>query len=304
MSGYSGILEPRPAIGAGAMLINTVLIVIMGVTVKTLAHMEVGTLEMLTWRAVVMFALLLPFLIKAEHRRAIRAADIRAHLVHAVLGIATMACFYFALRTLPLATVTTINFSTPVFALLLARVLFNERVPRIGWVALAIGFSGTLMVLRPTAEGIGLDALVVLIGSVIAAGMTLAIRRMPARSTNFAVIFYLSLFGAVFYAVVGGPVLEPPTLPEARLFLLLGLVALGVHTCMAFAYRFASSMLIGALDYLRIIWAILIGYVFFAEQPDLIDLAGIVLIVSSGWIVMRTSKAAAQQAPVKAEGTL
>lgn len=304
MSGYSGILEPRPAIGAGAMLINTVLIVVMGVTVKTLAHMEVGTLEMLTWRAVLMFVLLLPFLIKAEHRRAVRAADIRAHLVHAVLGISTMACFYFALRTLPLATVTTINFTTPVFALLLARVLFNERVPMIGWLAMAIGFSGTLMVLRPSAEGIGLDAFVVLIGSIIAAAMNLTIRRMPARSTNFAVIFYLSLFGAVFYAVVGGPTLDTPTLPEARLFLVLGLVALGVHTCMAFAYRFASSMLIGALDYLRIIWAILIGYLIFAEQPDPIDLIGIVLIVSSGWIVMRTSNATAPKEPVKAAETL
>ncbi len=239
-----------------------------------------------------------------EHRKAVRVADIRAHMVHAILSISTMACFYFALRTLPLATVTTINFTTPVFALLLARLLFNERVPRIGWLAMTIGFTGTLMVLRPSAEGIGIDALVVLVGSTIAAAMNLTIRRMPARSTNFAVIFYLSLFGAVFYAIVGGPTLETPTHPEARLFLVLGLVALGVHTCMAFAYRFASSMLIGALDYLRIIWAILLGYVLFAEQPDLIDLVGIVLIVSSGWIVMRTSSAVARKQPVKPEGTL
>ena len=86
MTGNSGILEPLPAIGAGAMLINTVLILVMGVTVKTLAHMDVPTLEMLTWRAVVMLLLLLPLLVKAEHRRAVRAADIKAHLVQPARG--------------------------------------------------------------------------------------------------------------------------------------------------------------------------------------------------------------------------
>ena len=304
MSGHSGILEPRPAIGAGAMLINTVLILVMGVTVKTLAHMDVPLLEMLTWRAVVMLLLLLPFLLKAEHRRAVRAADVKAHLVHAFFGISTMACFYFALRTLPLATVTSINFTTPIFALLLARLLFGERVSLTGWVAMAFGFAGTLFILRPDASGIGLDALVVLVGSIIAAAMNLTIRRMPARSTNFAVIFYLSFFGAIFYAVVGGPTLETPTLPEFRLFMLLGLIALGVHTCMAFAYRFASSMLIGALDYLRIIWAILIGYLVFSEQPDVFDLVGVVLIISSGWVVIRTQQSPAAVATPKPEGNV
>lgn len=297
MSGYSGILEPRPAIGAGAMLINTILIPIMGVTVKTLAEMDVGTLEMLTWRAMLVVLFLLPFFVRPEHRAAVRKADIKAHAVHALFAVSTMACFYFALRTLPLATVTSINFTTPIFALLLARLLFGERVSPLGWMAMAIGFGGTVLILRPDASGIGLDAIVVLVGSLLAAAMNLTVRRMPARSSNFAVVFYLSLFGAIFYAVVGGPMLSAPSLSEMWLFVALGAIALGVHTCVTFAYRFASSMLIGALDYLRIIWAILIGYLVFAEEPDLLDVAGIVLIIFSGWIVMRTQRSPAAGTP-------
>lgn len=295
MSGYSGVLEPRPMVGAVAMLVNTILIPIMGASVKTLAEMGVGTLEMLTWRAELVLLLLLPFLLKAEHRAAVRTADIKAHAVHAAFAIATMACFYFALRTLPLATVTSINFTTPIFALLLAHLLFGERVSLSGWLAMGAGFLGTVLILRPDASGIGLDVLVVLVGSILAAGMNLAVRRMPARSSNFAVVFYLSLFGAIFYALVGGASLTVPTPTEFGLFLVLGFVALGVHTCVTYSYRFASSMMIGALDYLRIIWAILIGYLFFFEQPDLLDLAGIGLIIVSGWVVMRSPKASAPQ---------
>ena len=282
-------------VGAGAMLMNTILIPIMGASVKTLAEMGVGTLEMLTWRAELVLLLLLPFLFKAEHRAAVRTADIKAHAVHAAFAIATMACFYFALRTLPLATVTSINFTTPIFALLLAHLLFGERVSLSGWLAMGAGFLGTVLILRPDASGIGLDVLVVLVGSILAAGMNLAVRRMPARSSNFAVVFYLSLFGAIFYALIGGPSLTVPTPTEFGLFLVLGFVALGVHTCVTYSYRFASSMMIGALDYLRIIWAILIGYLFFFEQPDLLDLAGICLIIVSGWVVMRSPKASAPQ---------
>ncbi|MDJ1018067.1 MAG: DMT family transporter [Paracoccaceae bacterium] len=277
------------------MLVNTLLIPIMGATVKTLAEMDVGTLEMLTWRAEIVLVLLLPFLLKAEHREAVRTADIRAHAIHAAFAIATMACFYFALRTLPLATVTSINFTTPIFALLLAWLLFGERVSLAGWSAMGAGFLGTILILRPDASGIGLDVVVVLVGSILAAGMNLAVRRMPARSSNYAVVFYLSLFGAIFYALIGGPSLRMPTATEFGLYMALGVLALGIHTCVTFAFRFATSMLIGALDYARIVWAILIGLFFFAEQPDFMDGLGIVLIVLSGWVVMRSPKASPPQ---------
>ncbi len=295
MSSHSGVMEPRPAVGASAMLVNTLLIPIMGATVKTLAEMDVGTLEMLTWRAEIVLVLLLPFLLKAEHREAVRTADIRAHAIHAAFAIATMACFYFALRTLPLATVTSINFTTPIFALLLAWLLFGERVSLAGWSAMGAGFLGTILILRPDASGIGLDVVVVLVGSILAAGMNLAVRRMPARSSNYAVVFYLSLFGAIFYALIGGPSLRMPTATEFGLYMALGVLALGIHTCVTFAFRFATSMLIGALDYARIVWAILIGLFFFAEQPDFMDGLGIVLIVLSGWVVMRSPKASPPQ---------
>ena len=304
MTGYSGVLAPQPAIGVAAMLINTVLIPIMGVAVKLLANMDVGTIEMLTWRALIVLVLLLPFLIGAQHRAAVISANIRAHAVHAAFAISTMACFYFALRTLPLATVTAINFTTPIFALLLARLLFGERVTIAGWAAMGVGFVGTVLILRPDAAGIGLDAMVVLVGSILAAAMNLSVRRMPAQSSNFAVVFYLSLFGALIYGVIGAPSLSVPDLPEGGLFLVLGLIALGVHTCVTYAYRFASSMLIGALDYLRIIWAILIGYLVFSERPDLIDVAGIVLIMGSGWVVMRTQRAPGQPRPPTARESL
>jgi len=278
-------------LGALAMLLNTLTIPFMGVVIKRLTELDVGTLEMLAMRSWITLGLLLPLLFFYNNFRAVKAADLRAHAVHAGLAIFTMACFYYALRTLPLVTVTAINFTTPIFALIIARMLFGEQVSRLGWAALIIGFGGTLMVLRPDANGIGLDAAVVLLGSLTAAMMNLAVRRMPARSTNYAVLFYFSLGGAVVYGVLAAPVMTTPQPVEWMWFVTLAMIALAVHTCTTVAYRVASSMLIGALDYARIIWAVLIGYVFLAEMPDWIDGLGCLLIVLSGVIVLRLGTA-------------
>lgn len=289
MSTGSGILEARPVIGVSAMLINTILIPIMGVGIKFLTAAGFTALDMLTWRSLLVIAVLLPLLLYSPNRQAIFAADFKAHFTHAAFALTSMFCFYYALRTMPIVTVTSINFTTPIFALILARVLYAEQIARLEYLAVFIGFLGAILVLRPDMSGISTDAAVVLLGSALAAAMHLTVRRMPARSTNFAAIFYLSLFGAIVYAVLGGPSLLMPTAANWGWVILLAAIALAVHFCVIIAYRFASTILVGALDYLRIVTAFAFGLLVFGEQPDLFEVAGIVLIVASGVVVLHAS---------------
>jgi drug/metabolite transporter (DMT)-like permease len=287
--GGSGVIASRPVLGATAVLANTVLVPLIGTTVKMLAAEGLSAVEILALRGWTTFLLLTPLLMLRRNREAVRAADLRAHAVHAAFAVSTMACFYFAFRTLPLVTVTAIGFTTPIFTLLLACLLYGDRVRPLGWLALAIGFAGAMLVLRPGLDGIGLDALVVLIGSLLAGGMNIAVRRMPARSTNYAVLFYLSLAGAVVYGTVGGPSVSMPTQAQFLWLLGLGLTAIAVHGCIALAYRLASSLLVGALDYGRIVFAALLGYLLFSEVPDVLDWVGIAMIIASGLVVLRLS---------------
>ena len=289
MSGSSGVVDARPLVGISAMLANTMLIPIMGVAIKRLTEDDVGTLEMLAWRSLLVMALLIPLLGVRNHLREILSADLKAHLAHALVSITMMACFYYALRTLPIVTVTAINFTTPIFALLLARLIFGERVSPLGWAAMGLGFAGTLVVLRPDGAGIGLDAAVVLFGSFLSGIANLVVRRMPARSSNFAVVFYLSAAGAIVYGLLGAPSMGMPAPDHWVWYATLAGVALGIHTFVTLAFRFAASMLVGALDYLRIIWAFLIGWFFVGEMPVPLDWVGIAMIVASGVLVLRAS---------------
>ena len=275
------------------MLGNTVLIPIMAVAIKFLTVAEFTTIQMLGWRSALVLIVLLPFLQFSRFRLAILSADLKAHMIHATLSVASMTCFYFALRTLPIVTVTAINFTTPTIAMILASLLYRDHVSPLGWFSLAIGFAGALIILNPDINGISFDMVVVMLGSFLAACTNLAVRRMPARSSNFAVIFYLTCAGMLFF---GLPALVDFRLPQGSQWLwvlLLGLVALGVHSFIILAYRFSASMLIGALDYLRIVWALAFGFFIFNEKPLIPELIGITMICASGLISvtqMRNSK--------------
>lgn len=293
----SGVIAARPLLGTTAILANTVFVPLIGISVKMLAAEGLSALEILALRSWLTFLLLVPFLAWRRNRDAVRVADLRAHAVHAAFAVATMACFYYALRTLPLVTVTAINFTTPIFTLLLASLLYGDRVRPLGWLALAIGFAGAMIVLRPDMNGIGLDSLVVLLGSLLAGGMNIAVRRMPARSTNYAVLFYFSLAGAIVYGFFGGPSVSMPTQTQFMWLIGLALTAIAVHGCIAVAYRLASSVLVGALDYGRIIFAALLGYLLFSEVPDMLDWVGISMIILSGLVVLRLSTRPSAVAP-------
>lgn len=286
MTAGSGVLEARPVVGVSAMMLNTLLIPLMGVAIKKLTELDVSTVEMLAYRSVLVVAVLTPFLVFPSNRRAIRLAARRAHLIHAVFGISSMACFYYALRTLPLATVTSINFATPIFALIFAWLLYGDRP---GWRSLTatlLGFAGTLVVLRPDADGFSADMAVVVLGSILAAAMNLSVRRMPAHSSNFAVIYYFGAAGAVVFAALYAPNARLLAIETAPWILALGAIAVGIHAFVALAYRFASSMMIGALDYFRLLWALALGLWLFGEWPDTRDTAGMVLIVGSGLYIL------------------
>jgi drug/metabolite transporter (DMT)-like permease len=286
----SGILAPRPLLGYLAMLGNTVLIPVMAVAIKFLTEADFTTIQMLGWRSWLVLLVLLPFLFFSRFRQALLMADLKAHMIHATFSVTAMACFYYALRSLPIVTVTSINFTTPTIAMILAALLYKEQVSRQGWLALLLGFAGAVIILKPDVGGISFDMVVVLVGSFLAACTNLAVRRMPARSSNFAVIFYLTISGTLFFGLPSLADFRLPAGDQWLWVLVLGAVALGVHSLIILAYRLASSMLIGALDYLRIVWALSFGYFIFQETLGLSEIVGIVMICASGLMSVNSSR--------------
>ena len=107
----------------------------MAVAIKFLAEADFTTIQMLGWRSWLVILVLLHFFFK-KFRQELFAADLKAHMVHATFSICSMACFYFALHSLPIVTVTSINFATPTIAMVLTSLLYKDKVSKQGWLAL------------------------------------------------------------------------------------------------------------------------------------------------------------------------
>lgn len=285
------------AFGVAAMLGTTMVVPLMGMSVKLLADQGLGAISTMALRSVGVLALFLPLLFWRSNRRAIVEADKPAHFWHAVFGLSSMACFYYGLAFLPLVVVTSINFTMPIFVMLLAIPFLSERPDMKAFGAAGIGFFGTVLALGPMATTVSKAAAVVLLGAFLTACMILAIRKMPAKSTHFAVLFYYAALGTVVFGALGLMTASPEewaTLRHPYTWALLAMIsafACLLQFLLTIAYRLAMSSSIAALDYLRLIWAGGIGWIIFGEWPTPIAMVGMVLIMASGvWLILHQKR--------------
>ena len=279
-------------LGIAAMLGTTIVVPLMGMCVKLLAEAGLGAISTMALRSAGVLAIFLPLLLFPSNRRAIVAADKPAHLQHALFGLSSMACFYYGLGYLPLVVVTSINFTTPIFVMLLAIPLLSEKPDAGAFAAVGVGFLGTLLALNPTGESYSGVALVILLGAFLTGCMIIAIRRMPAKSTHFAVLFYYAALGTLVFGVLALFTATPEdwqALHAARTWMLIGLIAALaclLQYLLTLAYRLSASTSVAALDYLRLVWSAAIGWFVFAEWPTPLAVAGMVLIAASGvWLI-------------------
>lgn len=282
----------RPTLGVVAMLGTTVLIPVMGLAVKWLHDLGLGALVVMGVRSGGALLLLLPFLVFQPLRQALVRADKRAHFWHALFGLSSMTCFYYGLGQMQLVAVTAINFTTPMFVMLLAIPFLGERPDWQSWVAAFVGLIGALLVMDLSAESFEWAGLIVLLGSLLTAFMLIAIRRMPSQSTHFAVLFYYAAVGFVVFPGLAALIASPgevAALGLAESWLWLGgliVVAVSMQFLLTLAYRLARSSSIAAMDYFRLISAGLIGWLVFAETPDTVALVGMIMIVASGLVLI------------------
>ncbi len=274
------------------MLATTILIPFMGLMVKLLHDLGLDAFAVMGVRSSGVLIVLLPLLLLTDLRQALVRADKRAHFWHAFFGLSSMTCFYYGLGQMQLVVVTAINFTTPIFFMLLAIPLLGERPDWQSWAAAIVGLAGAFLVIDLSAGDLHWAGAIVLLGSILTAFMLVAIRRMPPSSTHFAVLFYYAAVGAAIFPILGLVTASPLEFAALTLidsWVLLGtliLLALSLQFTLTLAYRLSRSSSIAALDYVRLVWAGLIGWLILSETPDGVALVGMVLIVASGLVLI------------------
>ena len=286
--------------GVGFMLLGVALFTLNDALGKWLIA-EVAVGQLLFVRSAAAMLMLLPFILRSGWRAAFFVTQPGLHGLRLLLIIGEVACFYLAVRHLPLADVMSAYQAAPLIVTLLAIPLLGERI---GWrrsLAVAVGFIGVLLVLKPQGEAFS-DAAALVPGLIALAGtlgyaLLVILTRQLRGAGNLTLIAWhtvgVGLFGLLTLPW-GWPAIGWTTIV---LLGLIGVVATIAHVCINHSLKLAPAALVVPYQYTSLLWAMLLGWIFFADIPSDTMLIGAAIIVASGLFVLhRQNKKQAEAA--------
>jgi len=190
------------------------------------------------------------------------------HLLRAVLNVVALLAYFYGLSQEPLAKVVALSLAAPLFATVCAIVFLRERMTVHRWIALLVGMAGALIVLRPGMQAVSLGAMMVLLSNTVWAVALIVIKSLSRTESAATISLYAAILMAPVALVFALFVWEWPTAGQ-----LVWLVAIGVfgsiaQLCLSQAFRLADATLVLPIDFTKIVWASLIGYVVFAQVPE------------------------------------
>jgi drug/metabolite transporter (DMT)-like permease len=219
-------------------------------------------------------------------RALVRTRKLTAQLFRGAVLIGSSLCFVSALKVMPLAEVTALNYTTPVLVTVLAVVFLDEHMTRIRVAFVIAGLVGMLLVVRPGGElfqGVALFAL----GSAWFYAMFQITTRKLADEDWRTLLFYPALIGSVAMTATL-PFLDwrsPVAWQDGALIVAGGLLGSFGHYLFQRAFQHAPASAITPYTYVQLVWSTLIGWIAFASFPDAWALTGMAIITGSGLLI-------------------
>ena len=271
---------PLAARAAMLMATGSLLFSIMGMLVKLLGQ-SLDSLQIAFFRCLFGFLAILPFVLLQKSHHAFRTTHPAGHFLRGVLGVAAVVAGFYATTRLPLTNSTAISFTAPLFMILTAIFVLGETVRWRRGLATVAGFIGVLIMVRPDRGAIDAAAAVALFSAFLGALSTTLIKRLSRTEPALTIVVYFGLFSTVLTTAPAWLVWRQPN-PRQWILLALvgGLGAIGQFLQVR-AFAIGELSAVAPIDYARLIFAGILGFVVFAEIPDRYTLAGAAIIVGS-----------------------
>jgi drug/metabolite transporter (DMT)-like permease len=228
---------------------------------------EIPVFEMVFFRHLFGLIVLLPWMGRVGFA-SLRSERLSLHAVRAALGIAGIVTWFYGLALVPLAEATALNFLSTVFTSIFAVLFLGEVMGGRRWIALGIGFAGAAVLLRPGVEAISLGSMVIILSSVLWAVTLVILKRLSGSDRSSAIVFNMYLFMTLFSLIPALVDWRWPSPTDLAWLALMGTVGTAGHLALAKAFQLADASALMPIDFTRLIWAAVIGFLAFAEIPD------------------------------------
>lgn len=284
----------RPLAGVGLMLAAMAILPLIDVIAKKLGQAGMPILIVVWARALFGGMMTLPFALGAEGRRAFRPQRPLHHLARAALLFGATFLFFNALKHLPIADALAIFFVNPLVIVVLSALLLGERVGPRRWAAVAVGFVGTLIIIRPGMVAINPGTLYALGAGVSLGSYFVMTRHIAGAADAMVLTFQTSAIGAALMTLGLPFVWQAPDPLQWLMLAGLGVIATLGHVLITKAYEHGEASLLAPLAFTEIIMATLVGWWFFGDLPDRWTLLGVAILIASAiYISVRERRAKA-----------
>ena len=221
--------------------------------------------EVAFFRTIFVLLIFLPFVVKNGFKT-LKPNNIKLQSYRAIIGSVAMLCMFYGLSITELAKATALMFTVPIFATILAIIFLKEVVGIRRWSAMFVGFFGALIVLRPDIE-LGFGPLLILCGSLMWSSSVLMAKKLTQTDSTLSITFWQAagLIPATF--ILATQVWQWPNLNQLFMFLLIAIAGTLTHWFLNEALKRAEISALLPLDYLRLIWSVSLGFIFFNEIP-------------------------------------
>jgi drug/metabolite transporter (DMT)-like permease len=271
---------------------GTVMFAANDVVIKTLGR-KIDPFELAFFRYTIGLVIMSPIFIRVGVS-GLKTERLGMHLMRLALACVAMIGVLVSVINLPLATATALSFSRILFTTFVAVLILKEVVNGRRWMATAFGFIGVVIMVRPSAEGIDPIALLAIVSAMTFAVANVLIRVLSRTEPPIRILFYYHLGGSLVFV---GPAIYWWVTPVGMEWALVA--AIGFLTTIgmvAFVRGFAvgEASVIGPMEYTRLIYAAVLGYLFFAEVPDPYTILGALIIVGCTTFIARVESRAAK----------
>ncbi len=242
--------------------------------------------------AVMRYALGIVVLAPALFRRGWPVLHTRRPGLHAlrgaVHGVGVLLWFY-AITTLSIAEATALGYTAPIFVTIGAAVFLGERLRPMTVLALVIGFSGVLVIVRPGLVEVGPGAIAILCAAPLFAASQLLVKTLVREDSSVTTTFYLSVFATLTMLLPSLPGWRAPSLTDVTLLSLAAVFATLSHVFLAHGLRYIDVSLAQPVDFLRLVWSAAFGFLLFQEVPGAWVWVGAAVVVCGAWLSARSA---------------
>lgn len=258
---------------------------IMAVAGRTVS-IELDTFEIMLFRSLTGILIVLTVAKISGTLSQVSTRKVNLHFTRNICHFAGQNLWFYAITLIPLAQLFALEFTTPIWVILLSPLLLKERMTAIGLISAGIGFIGILIVARPDPANLSTGVVAAAACAVFFALTAIVTRKLTRTETITTILFYLTVMQAAFGLICAGydGDISLPSAGTAPWVIVIGIAGLVAHFCLTKALSIAPASIVMPIDFVRLPAIAVVGMLLYDEPLELLVFVGAALIFAANYL--------------------